>query len=400
MAIRMSVKPRTGLATYFSFVCILSLLTACGGAPSTQSPTAIASLPIVTVSTPPTTAPTQLLTSGDTKVSNPTTTQPATIAPAQATRVQLTSVPPTVAAIQTSSQGEGIVGSTVAVEYVDVTLHDAQLFDTFTDTSGKEVTRPGFKNVLLSFGFKRLALRDKSFNDIQGANLELIDTDGDRYSCLLASGDFNVPVGYEFRRSASCQVPVTVADSLKPFRATVVIRVAGTPPGEEAKANFILGERTSSPPEVPITFERDHVASVGQVIAADFGSSNTQDSLEFTVENARWSNQPSKWIGMRVGVGEEIILIDLTITNRGKRMSPFGFGLIRPLDMVNRISTTPAAFPEGIEVPVPGETKTVTIPAGSMKRHDGPVPIFIQSPLKLNGTHYDYLVVETTPKQE
>ena len=124
----------------------------------------------------------------------------------------------------------------------------------------------------------------------------------------------------------------------------------------------------------------------------------TQDKLEFMIENPRWTQKRGIRPGLTLGVGEEALLIDLKITNHGKHIPPFAFALIRPLDMVNRESTAIASFPAGMEIPPPGQTKTVTILAGGMKPLDGDVPIFILSGAKLNGGNY--IVVPTRPTRE
>ncbi len=368
------------------------LLVGCGGTSNLQTPTAEPKLTASPTLARPTTS--ALPAPSDTAVSAPTTmsTEPATTAPP--TTVQ--PAPTVVAQTEMPASSAGTIGNSIMVENWSVTLHDAQLLDTFRETNGQDVQRPGFKNVLLVLGFKRLAILG-DYNDTRGAYVELHDTDGDRYSCLneLREGPFTIPVGYEFRTSQSCQVPATVAGSLKPFQASVVLNASGRSIGE-VKADFALGDRAATTPDVPISFEPERVVPIGQVVTVVSG--NTEDMLEFTVENPRWTQKWGVRPGLTLGVGEEALLIDLKITNQGKRITPFAFALIRPLDMVNRESTSIASFPAGMEIPPPGQTKTITVPAGGMKPHDGDVPIFIVSGAKLNGGNY--IVVPTTPARE
>lgn len=369
----------------FGCLCLVLVLAACGGTPVSQAPTAEPNSTALPTLTRP--SPSALPAPSDTAVSVPTT-----IGTEQATTVPPTMVQPAptvVAQTEIPASSAGTIGSSITVENWSVTLYEAQLLDTFHETNGQDVQRPGFKNVLLTVGFKRLAVRG-GFNDTTGAYIELHDTDGDQYSCLnqIQEPPFAIPVGYEFRIIQSCQVPVTVADSLKPFRATVALNVG--------QGDFALGERAATAPDVPITFEPDHLVSIGQVVTVDFN--NTQDKLEFTVENPRWTRKWGIGPGLTLAAGQEVLLIDLKITNQGKRIAPFAPAFIRPLDMVNRESTSTASFPAGMEIPPPGQTKTVTIPAGGMKPVDGDVPIFMVSGFKINGL--DYIVVPTTPSRE
>lgn len=375
----------------FGCMCLVLVLAACSGAPASPAPSAVPNLSASPTLAQP--SPSARPIPSDTVVSMPTTisTEPATIAPPP-NQVQ----PTQTATTETPATSAGTVGSSITTENWSVTLHDAQLLDSFREANGQEVQRPGFKNVLLIVGFKRLAIKS-DFNDTRGGYVELHDTDGDRYSCIdeLRDGPFTIPVGYEFRASQSCQVPATVAGSLKPFQVSVVLNASGHSIGE-VKADFALGDRAATAPDVPINFEPERVVSIGQVVTVDFG--NTQDALKFTVENPRWTQKWGVRPGLTLGVGEEALLIDVKITNQGKRIPPFAFALIRPLDMVSRASTSIASFPAGMDIPPPGQTKTITIPAGGMKPVNGDVPIFIVAGAKLNGGNY--LVVPTTPTRE
>ena len=86
------------------------------------------------------------------------------------------------------------------------------------------------------------------------------------------------------------------------------------------------------------------------------------------------------------------------MTNSGKKGPNFTFQIIRPLDMANRSLPEQSIFPGGHELPPFGQTKTISLYAGSMLPPDGAIPVFLWSGLKMNGKHY--LVVNVTPQRK
>ena len=368
-------RPHLGLTICLIYVAWI--LAACGGDPSSQVANATSTSPIVTqptlVSLTPRIEPTTFIT------------EPATSMPSQPTRVRPSAQPPTTMPTLTSIQTALPIGSTVSADSFDITLYNAELVEKYKSEGGVEFQQTGLKYILLTFGFKRVTLPEPgNFSDYDSFDTHAIDRDGDSYQCdyTLPGWSPVIPEGYEFRKRMVCAVPATVADALASFQATAVL---GGSKNNDVQMQFSLGDRTTTFPDVPLKLNPDTIVSVGQRITVTFD--NPDEALEFSVDSARWTGKN----------GTEL-MIDVTMTNPGKRGPNFTFNVIRPLDTVNRTLTEQAIYPGGINPPPFGQSKTISLRAGSMLPVDEPVPIFLWAGNKLNGK--PYLIVNVAPQRK
>jgi hypothetical protein len=370
-------------ALSFALIAVI-LLVACG-APAAPAPTQQSTAAPTDIAPPtavPTTAPTEPPTQEPTDTPQPPTATPEPASP--------TPAPPTA----TPGSLSGQIGSTVTIEQWDITLYDMQYVDSFVDFAGREVQPfPGYKYLLLTFGFKRLGTGDDIFKT-QGIGVSLLDRDNDRHECDANMGSITgnailFPPGYEVQTIVGCRVPVTIVDAPSSLTAMVRVAVQGTRIGDVV-VPFTLDGGSPRTEDVPLSLDPAHVIQVGQPITIDFG--NTTDKLEVVIENPRWTGQIEI-------AGMERLMVDLRITNLGKQATRFNFRYALPLDPVERTIIHLAAinYDGGFSSPAPGQTAVVPMIIGAMKPHDNPLLLFLLADHSFTFDGKNYLVVELQP---
>jgi hypothetical protein len=346
------------------------------------------------VESEPTDIPTAQITSSSTPVTTliPTPTQDPTLTPTTSSDT-VTVIEDGSKTTQTEGEGKTIlkIGDSGANSRLAVTLHDASLVESVDNVwSGplSEIKRDGFKYLVADVGGQVLN-GQYVFGFRPLFTVLAVDKDGDRYQCTKRSSrlgkisiELITPPGYELRTKYTCEIPVTVSDSLDVLQLIVSIPTSS---GSD-EIVFEPGEYSSNPVEVLVEKDKDKHIPLGEKFILNCG---TKTDLEFIVKNPRWESEAPTY------GGGSAFAVDLEITNKGKEQThlpdTFALNVRAPSD---EITWKPGDTVE--QLPVPGASSIVTL-YFSVDQQDEFPAIFMpygQGNCTLNGQ--DYLIIEVT----